>query len=288
MKLRIALLLVTLSTTVFAHPGGGIIALSENSVVFADPVENFIWLIDKGKEPEPIVSKFHGHWLTRGLDGNLYAEKFQASDGIWRSAAFQLTLPGAKLTEVAHRRDIGALVFAVDRDRSLVFQRGPSLVSRRNGKEEPFRSSLKQPGLGNVTAYAWDSDGDLFFADRNKIHRVDRQGVTSLIAHIEGKVLEPRIWNATDTPSIFSIVIDAAGRVLAAMPDLGKVYRIEANRIPREVAPSQDRWRATGVATFRDCVFLLESDSRTSTSPRVRILRPGGTIELFTVPGQSK
>ena len=52
-----------------------------------------------------------------------------------------------------------------------------------------------------MTAYAWSRDGDLVFADRNRIRRTDPKGVTSLIAEIEGKVLEPKIWNATDTPS---------------------------------------------------------------------------------------
>ena len=140
------------ANTAWSHPGGGIVALSENSVVLADSVENVVWLLGRGKEPERLVSKFHGHWLTRGLDGQIYVEAFQASGGAWSSAAFRLDLPGAKLTEIAHHRDLGALSFAVDRDGSLVFQRGPSLVSRREGRESAFRPHSDRPALGNVTA----------------------------------------------------------------------------------------------------------------------------------------
>ena len=287
-KTLVGLLFFTVSTAGFAHPGGGIIALSESSAIIADSVENFIWLVEKGQEPKRLVSKFHGHWLTRGLDGNLYAEAFQESGGDWSSGAFQLELATAKLTEIAHRDELGVLVFAVDRDGSLVFQRRGSLVSRRNGKESPFRSFSNEPKLEEVTAYAWSRDGDLVFADRNRVRRIDNNGVTSLIGEIEGKVLEPKIWNATDTPSIFGLAMDNAGRVLAAVPGLAKVYRIEKNRPPQEIARSDDGWRATGIAVFSDTTFLMESDSRASTSPRVRLLRADGTIESLTVPPRSE
>ena len=84
MKTRFGLLFFALSTAAFAHPGGGIIALSENSAIIADPVENFIWLVEKGQDPKRLVSKFHGHWLTRGLDGNVYAEhsRSRAAPGV--------------------------------------------------------------------------------------------------------------------------------------------------------------------------------------------------------------
>jgi hypothetical protein len=137
------------------------------------------------------VSKFRGHWLTRGLDGNLYAEAFQESGGAWSSAAFRLELPTAKLTEV----------------------------------------------------------------------------VTSLIAEVEGKGLEPKIWNATDTPSVFGLAIDNAGRMLAAVPGLAKVYRIEKNHTPHENARGEDRWRATSVAVFGDSISCWKA---TPARPQAR------------------
>lgn len=288
MIIRAGLALILLSTAASAHPGGGIAALSENSVVLADSVENHIWLLDRGQEPKLIVSRFHGHWLTRGLDGRLYAEAFQESGGAWSSAAFRLDLPGAKLTEIAHHRDLGVLTFTVDRDGSLVFQRGSSLVSRRNGTESSFRPHPDRPALGNVTAYAWGSAGELLYADRNQIFRIAPAGPTTRVAEIEGKVLEPRIWNATETPGIFGLAVDEAGAVLAAVPDLGAVYRLGKDRVPHEFARSEDGWRATGVATFGDAVFLMESDTRASTSPRVRIVRPNGQSELLPLPPRSR
>jgi hypothetical protein len=287
-KAFLGLLHFTLSITVFAHPGGGIIALSDNSVVIADSVENFIWHLEKAREPRRLVSKFHGHWLTRGLDGHVYAEAFGESGGAWSSAAFRVDMSTGMLTEIAHRNELRALVFAVDRDGSLVFNRGGSIVSRKNGMESPFRSVSDGPKLDDVTAYFWSRDDELIFADRNRVHRINPKGVSSVIAEIEGKVLEPKIWNATDTPSVFGIAVDDAGRVLAAVPGLAKVYRIEKNQAPKVIARGEDGWRATGVAVFGESIFLLESDARASTSPRVRILRSNGTVELLTVSVRSK
>jgi hypothetical protein len=51
MKNLFGLLFFALFTAAFAHPGGGIIALSENSAIIADSVENVVWLVEKGQEP---------------------------------------------------------------------------------------------------------------------------------------------------------------------------------------------------------------------------------------------
>ena len=72
MRTLFGLLVFYLAVSVFGHPGGGIVALSEDSALVADPTENFIWLVKKGSEPKRLVSKFHGHWMTRGRDGDLY------------------------------------------------------------------------------------------------------------------------------------------------------------------------------------------------------------------------
>lgn len=113
---------------------------------------------------------------------------------------------------------------------------------------------------------------------------MDEKGVVTLVGQIEGKVLEPKIWNGTETPSIFGLAIDKDGRVIATAPHLGKVFRVEKDGKAQEIAVSEDGWRATGVDVLGDSIFLMESDSRASTSPRVRILRGDGKVEILTVP----
>jgi hypothetical protein len=222
--------------------------------------------------------------MTRGREGNIYVEAFGESGGAWSSAAFRLEVATGNLTEIAHRDDLNGKEFAVDRDGGIVFQRGAGLVSRKNGMEAPFRKWAGEPKLEEVTALVWSKEGDLVFADRNRVWRVDEKGVVTLVGQIDGKVLEPKIWNGTDTPSIFGLALDKGGRVIATVPHLGKVFRLEKDQKPQEIAGSEDGWRATGVDFFGDSIFLMDSDSRASTSPRVRILRGDGMIDPLTVP----
>ncbi|HUS37046.1 MAG TPA: hypothetical protein VM680_17000, partial [Verrucomicrobiae bacterium] len=156
--------------------------------------------------------------------------------------------------------------------------------SRKHGTEAPFRAWAGEPKLTDVTAFAWNKEGDLVFADRNRIWRLDGKGVVTLVGQIDGKVLEPKIWNGTDTPSIFGLAVDKDGRVIATVPHLGKVFRLEKNQKPQEIAGSENGWRATGVDVLDDSIFLMESDSRASTSPRVRILRSDGKVKDLTAP----
>src|SRR5687767_4666411 len=111
MRALLAILVLFFEMSVLAHPGGGIVAMSEDSAVVADPTENFIWLVEVGQEPKRLVSKFHGHWLTRGRDGNLYTEAFQERGGAWASAAFRLDVPAGKVTEIIDPSELGVLVF---------------------------------------------------------------------------------------------------------------------------------------------------------------------------------
>lgn len=258
-------------------------ALTESSAVVADPTENFIWLVEKGREPKRLVANFHGHWMTRGRDGNLYTEAFQERGGAWPSAAFRLEVPTGKVTALAEHDELRTLVFAVDRDGALVFQRGEGLVSRKDAKEVPFRATLGGIKVDEVTAYAWSGE-DLIFADRNRLRRVDTKGEAKVIAVIEGKALEPKIWNSTELPNVFGLAVERNGDVLATVPHLAKVYRAGKEGRLDEVICNEGSWRATGVSVFDDSIFLMESDARASTSPRVRILRADGRVEILTLP----
>jgi hypothetical protein len=264
-----------------AHPGGGLVALSETSVIYPDPLSNNVWLLEKGQAPRAVLEHFHGHWMTRGLDGKLYTEAFQESGGKWSSCAFRLDLPDGKPFEIASREEVGALSFAVDDRGHLVYQEGSKLVVRQGKKTSQYRRSVHTPVLSQVTAYAWRPKKALYFADSNDIRRLNEDGSMSYIGTIEGDSLKPHIWNATETPSIYSLALDDQGRLFAAVPDQGKVYRFDTDGTMHVIVVSLDDWRTTGVATFGKTLFLLESNARYSVSPRVRVMRTDGTIEPF-------
>src|SRR5918996_1457343 len=92
-----------------AHPGGGLIALDANTVIFGDSMYNAVWRLEKAKKQQALAKNFHAHWTTRGLDGQVYSESFQEMGG----ALFRIDFAGAKPLKVAEESRVNAPVFAV-------------------------------------------------------------------------------------------------------------------------------------------------------------------------------
>ena len=109
MKRFVVVLLLVIPINIAAHPGGGLIALNANTVIFGDSMNNVVWRLEKGKEPRALATKFHVHWTTRGLDGLIYSESFQEMGG----ALFRIDLTGGKRVKVAEESDLNASVFEV-------------------------------------------------------------------------------------------------------------------------------------------------------------------------------
>src|ERR1051325_3968516 len=121
-----ALLFLIIPVAVFAHPGGGLVALDANTVIFGDSMYNAVWRLEKGRKPVALVKNFHAHWTTRGLDGHIYSESFQEMGG----ALFRILLDGGEHVKVAEESDVNALVFAVGKQGELIFQKATRIVER--------------------------------------------------------------------------------------------------------------------------------------------------------------
>ena len=282
MKLIGALLLLIIPAAAAAHPGGGLIALDANTVVFGDSMYNAVWRLEKGKKPRALVKNFHAHWTTRGLDGHVYSESFQEIGG----AAFRIDAAGGGHVKVAEESDVAALVFAVGRRGELIFQQGARIMERApGGAVTRFRGAGDvaegEPPLQQVIAYAWAADGTLYLSDGGHLRRAGRDGVVRLVARIDGRLIEPRIWNSTGAPRIWSIALGARKRIYAALPDIGRVVRIDADGSQHVVDRSREGWRVTAVATFGGSVFMLESSDSTNAGQRVRVIRGSGRVELL-------
>ena len=107
------------------------------------------------------------------------------------------------------------------------------------------------------------------------------QLVARLVAQIDGKLIEPKIWNSTGAPRIWSVAIDEHKRIYAALPDIGRVVRIDADGSQHVIDRSNGGWRVTAVATFGDSVFMLESSDSGNDGQRVRVIRSSGQVELL-------
>lgn len=280
--IRALLLLLIPAAAAAAHPGGGLIAIDAYTVIFGDSMYNAVWRLEKGKKPQALVKNFHAHWTTRGLDGQIYSESFQEMGG----AAFRIDLEGGKHVKVAEESHVEALVFAVGKRGELIFQKGAQIMQRSpDGTVTRFRGSgdvLKgEPPLQQVIAYHWADDGTLYLSDGNHLRRVRNDGVVRVVARIDGRLIEPKIWNSTGAPRVWSIATDDRRRIFTALPDIGQVVRIDTDGSQHVVDRSVSGWRVTAVATFGDSVFLLESSDSTNDGQRVRVIRGSGKVELL-------
>src|ERR1044072_5835294 len=132
------LLLLIIPSAAAAHPGGGLIALDANTVIFGDSMYNAVWRLEKGKKPQALIKNFHAHWTTRGLDGQIYSESFQEIGG----AAFRIDLTGDKHFKVAEELQVAAPVFAVGKRSELIFQKATHIVERTpDGAVTRFRGA---------------------------------------------------------------------------------------------------------------------------------------------------
>ena len=138
-----------------------------------------------------------------------------------------------------------------------------------------------EPPLQQVIAYQWAADGTLYLSDEGHLRRVGSDGVVRLVARIDGRLIEPKIWNSIDAPRVWSIALDERRRIYTALPDIGQVVRIDADGSQHVVERSVGGWRVTAVATFGDAVFLLESSDSTNAGQRVRVIRGSGRVELL-------
>jgi hypothetical protein len=281
-KIIKALLLLILPAAVTAHPGGGLIALDANTVIFGDSMYNAVWRLDTGKKQQALAKNFHAHWTTRGLDGWIYSESFQEMGG----ALFRIDLSGAEPLKVAEESQVNAPVFAVGKRGEIVFQRSTQIIERiADGSVQSFRGSGEvakgEPPLQQVIAYHWAADETLYLSDGNHLRRIGKDGVVRLVARVDGKLIAPKIWNSTGAPRIWSIATDVRKRIYAALPDIGHVVRIDPDGLQHVVDRSVGGWRVTAVATFNDSVFLLESSDSTNDGQRVRVIRGSGMVELL-------
>ena len=282
MKVIRALFLLTLPMIAAAHPGGGLIALDANTVIFGDSMYNAVWQLKKGKKPEALIRNFHAHWTTRGLDGYIYSEAFQEMGG----ALLRIDLGKIHHRKVAEEADLDAPVFAVGLHGELIFQKGAELnVRSADGVVSRFRNfgrvANREPPLQQVIAYSWAPGQILYLSDGANLRRVGPDGVIRFVARVKGNLIDPKIWNSTNSPRIWSIAVDGKKRIYTALPDLGRVVRIDPDGSQHIIDRSTGGWRVTAVATFGDSVFLLESSDRNNDGQRVRVMRGSGPPELL-------
>lgn len=268
---------------VLAHPGNGIVALGFGRVLTGDAVGNGVWLFELGKPPKRQTDHFHCHWLTRGLDGKLYAENQAESNGRWTASHFRLDGLGTKPARLG-TAPLAHSIFTVDRQGRVVsVDAGRVKVRSRSGELTPFRGNGKvaggDPPLESVTALVWGPREVLYLADGPHIRKIGADGTVRLVTTFSGPATVPMYGGRGGAARIWGLAVDESGKIYAALASHGLVVSIDASGKRNVVSSGQSTgWLATGVAIGDGSLYLLETklEGNRNLGPRVRLRDPSG------------
>ncbi|HRK20527.1 MAG TPA: hypothetical protein PLX06_01880 [Fimbriimonadaceae bacterium] len=273
------------------HPGNGIIALSARQAITGDAVGSRLLRFDQGKTPYPLSSDFHCHWVTRGLNQRLYAETLSQVRGLWTDTVYRLDLNGALPSAIASGPEGTYGIFAVGRMGEIIRLRSGQIVAESRGRSKPFRGSGRPPSgtprIESIHAIAWGPSDDLYLADGARIRRIGADGVVRIVAEINGPVTHPLYSHKGNQPRVWSLAVDPAGRIFAAVPSNGVVLRIDRDGKRHVLSRTQEDWATTGVSLLGDTLFLLDSKTvgNRNYGPRVRTRSKDGVFGLIGLAG---
>lgn len=272
----------------WAHPGNGIVVVEDGTVFTGDAVHDKLWRFKRGQGPVAEQTGFHCHWLTRGLDGRLYAERIAPETQPMASSFTRIDGGDGSWLELMTVGPQDSGVFLVDKEATIVaYVRGALREFRAIGTNRLYRGvgrpAAGQPSLGGVKAMCWGNNGEVLLTDGPRLWSVDRSGTMTVRAELKGAPWKSLYATRAGRRNIWGVAVDKYGRVLLADASRAQVLRIDSNGKLDVVANSRDGWIATGVATQGDDIYLLESKlvGNTNYGPRVSVLTPSGRPEVL-------
>lgn len=289
MTLTSILLCALLATSASAHPGSGIVVDKHGQIFFTDTGQG-VWKIDtQGKLTYVPASKFH--WMT--IDEAGYFAESQKNFGEW----FERVTPQSSKPVLIMCSDFP---LTVNRDGNIYYadtRRSSSKIVRRT--PDGTESVLARGGMfQNITGITAGPDGSLYVtdasrADANAIRKITMDGTVSMIA--EGFVGKDSANDPSpETPSGYcrGLAVDSQGVVYVAATGSRRVLKITPQGKVSTILQAPSPWSPTGVAVFRDEVYVLEwrepaasrAEMRRDWIPRVRkVGRDGKITTLATV-----
>ncbi|HTK81728.1 MAG TPA: hypothetical protein VL633_05505 [Bacteroidota bacterium] len=258
--------------SVIAHPGSGIVVDKFGNVYFTDTGKG-VWKIDaRGNLTYLPSSRFH--WLAIDAEGSFansprsfgqYFERVSDKDStptLITSSDFPLVVNNGNMYYADTRR------------------REPKIVQRAPGGKESVVISDKS--LEFVSGIAAGEDGSLYLTitnpgDTTVIRKITLDGTASIVASPLGKADKDAPFETT--PSYCrGIGIDSSGIMYVAQTGSRRVLKITPQGNAESVLEEESPWTPTGVAIFKNEIYVLEwhdvepalSEVRTAYIPRVR------------------
>lgn len=261
----IALLCFLPCSKLSAHPGSGIVLDKEGNIYFTDTGKG-VWKIDmQGKLIFLPASRFH--WMT--IDATGFFAKSPKSFGEY----FE------RVTSKSNKPDLimcSDFPLVVNKDGNIYYANtrpGSAKIIKRgaDGKEVVFASDKTFEFINDIASGA---DGSLYItessnANANTIRKIKTDGTVSIIATFAGK--EGKDLPLETVPSYCrGLAVDSTGTIYVAATGSRSVLKITPQGTVTTILQSTSLWTPTGVAVFRNEVYLLEWHDVTRENLEVR------------------
>jgi DNA-binding beta-propeller fold protein YncE len=279
-----AFLFLLFASPASAHPSRGIAVAPDGQVYYSDLLR--VWTIAPNGRVTLVRDSggrhMHEIYLDRG--GALYVEESEYNPGTqsYRAAIWRYR-PGGRSAYVYGPTGLPVPGMGVFRDaRGCTFQadqtRAKALVLYRlcpGGRPRRFAAAPNPPRvlLGNIGGAAFAPDGSFVFRHGGTVHRLTPNGRLTTLA--SGFAVEN-----------MGIAVDPAGALYVVESERRRILKVDRSGRRSIVAISPRPWMPTGVAPWRDSLFLLEATEYVRGRPervRVRKLSPGSAPRVLAV-----
>lgn len=286
-----SLIIVTLlCTSVWAHPGSGIVVDQKGQVFFADLTRGLLKIDARGKITT--VHREGGHWLALDKTGSFSRVDFEKSKHWprWFKRRTLANVRPALITDAGSPLVVGQdgdIYFVCDDERMIP---GGLQIGRLSpdGKETLLNPSLRQTSekLGGIKGLAFGPDGSLYAAYPKAILKITMDGKFTALANPVVVTDCDLDVPANESPFLRGLAVDSRGMVYVAATGCGRVIQITPEGKVTTVLKTEKPWAPSGVAVHNEDVYVLEhinSNSRTHQDwpPRVRKLGRDGKITML-------
>jgi hypothetical protein len=280
-----------------AHPGSGIVVDSEGQVFFADTGAG-VWKIDLHGElarvPGPAL-----HWMTIDHAGK-FNQKLLSSvprggvsvagtnPTLILSGDFPVTIgsDGAFYFPEAGRDERVRIMRLTDSGKSDVFAPLPAST-----ETDPDGKPVKAQWIHGLAA---GPDRSLYYTEQRNVRRIAPDGTVALVAGditVPGCVRPPVAKEERLGPALRGLAVASDGIIYVAASACSAILKIAKDGNVSVVLRSSDAWSPTGVAIFREDLFVLEylhieTTRREDWLPRVRKIARDGTVTVLATINQ--
>jgi hypothetical protein len=280
-----------------AHPGSGIVVDSQGQVFFADTGAG-VWKVDLlgelARVPGPAF-----HWMTIDLAGRFTQKRLSSvprggisvtgtNPTLILSGDFPVTVgtDGAFYFPEAGSDDRVRIMRLTDSGKRTMVALLP--VATEIG---PDGKTVKAQWIHGLAA---GPDRSLYYTEQRNVRRIAPDGTVALVAgdiSVPGCVRPPAAKEERLGPALRGLAVASDGTIYVAASACSALLKITREGKVAVVLRSSDAWSPTGVAIFREDLFVLEylhieTTRREDWLPRVRKIARDGTVTVLATINQ--